>query len=110
MEKNFAKVKKISGEIVNLEFASQQWVDDWHLENASSEFEYIYTDVNSDNPARIDGYYDYEKQTFISPKPYPSWVLDESNVWVAPVAYPDDLDNAYMWDENTINWIIAEGF
>jgi hypothetical protein len=110
MEKLFAKVNKSNGDVVNIEVATQNWVDSWHSENIDSEFEYIETDINSNNPARKDGYYDYEKQTFINPKPYPSWVLDESNVWVAPVAYPDDLDNAYMWDEETINWIIAEGF
>lgn len=110
MEKLFAKVKKDNGSIINIEVATQDWVDNWHLENFDSEFEYIFTDIDSDNPARLDGYYDYEKQKFISPKPYPSWVLDENCIWIAPIPYPDDLDHAYMWDENIVNWVIAENF
>jgi hypothetical protein len=44
---------------------------------------------------------------FSEPKPYPSWVLDESNgEWNAPVSYPDD-GIKYVWDEETQSWIPA---
>ena len=49
--------------------------------------------------------YDSVKDAFIPPKPYESWVLDESICdWKAPVELPGDL-KLYMWDEATISWI-----
>jgi len=45
--------------------------------------------------------YDPDRDAFIAPQFYPSWVLDEATcLWVAPVAYPDD-GKMYTWDETT---------
>ena len=42
---------------------------------------------------------------WIIPKPFPSWILDESiGFWAAPVPYPTD-GKGYYWDEATLNWI-----
>ena len=41
---------------------------------------------------------------FITPQPYPSWVLDDNYDWVAPVPYPND-GKCYEWDESIINWV-----
>ncbi len=60
-----------------------------------------------------EGYtFDSSKGTdgaFIPPKPYPSWVLDETTcLWEAPVALPDDADTvAYVWDEEAGAWVAA---
>lgn len=57
------------------------------------------------NFAGIGFTYDVSRDAFIPPKPYASWVLNETScTWEPPVAYPDDSD-AYMWDEETTNWI-----
>jgi len=49
--------------------------------------------------------YDPVRDAFYSPQPYESWTLnEESCLWEAPVAYPDD-GNSYLWDEETLNWI-----
>jgi len=48
--------------------------------------------------------YDAEADVFISPQPYPSWVLDSNYDWVAPVPYPND-GKCYEWDESIINWV-----
>ena len=49
--------------------------------------------------------YDEERDAFVPPQPYPSWVLNEATCrWDAPVARPTD-DKAYTWDENLINWV-----
>jgi len=49
--------------------------------------------------------YDANRDAFIPPKPYNSWVLDENTcLWNAPVAMPTD-DKRYTWDENTVNWV-----
>ena len=46
---------------------------------------------------------------FISPSPYPSWILNETTGrWEAPVAYPDDGDT-YLWNEEAQSWDVVEG-
>jgi hypothetical protein len=49
--------------------------------------------------------YDEERDAFVPPKPYSSWVLNENTcLWEAPIPQPTD-DKAYAWDENLINWV-----
>ena len=52
-----------------------------------------------------EGYiYDQERDAFIAPKPYPSWLLDEDTCrWDAPTSRPDD-DKRYYWDEASTSW------
>jgi hypothetical protein len=58
------------------------------------------------NYAGIGYSYDKDKDAFISPQPFASWVLDEDTcVWNAPVAYPSD-DKDYKWDETTLKWVV----
>ena len=60
------------------------------------------------NHAGIGYTYDEDRDAFIAPKPYNSWVLNETTCrWEAPVAYPDD-DNNYTWNEKTTTWDIVE--
>jgi hypothetical protein len=57
--------------------------------------------------AAIGGVYDPVKDVFISPKFFPSWVLNEETTeWEAPVPYPDD-GNFYTWNESTLSWDIV---
>jgi hypothetical protein len=53
--------------------------------------------------------YDSERDAFIPPKTYPSWVLNEDTCqWEAPVPKPDDVDfpvRYYRWQEETVSWI-----
>jgi hypothetical protein len=56
------------------------------------------------NYASIGGTYDSTRDAFISPKPYPSWVLNEDScLWEPPVAYPDS-DERYRWNEENQTW------
>jgi hypothetical protein len=58
------------------------------------------------NYAGIGYTYDFSRDAFIPPKPYPSWVLDDfSCTWIPPVPYPDD-GNRYIWDESTQSWVL----
>ena len=60
------------------------------------------------NFAGIGHTYDLTRDAFIAPKPYASWVLNESTCqWEAPTPYPDD-DNDYEWDESTTSWVKVE--
>tara|TARA_B000000460_G_scaffold153573_1_gene108482 strand:- start:30 stop:392 length:363 start_codon:yes stop_codon:yes gene_type:complete len=56
------------------------------------------------NHAGIGYSYDEERDAFIPPKPYPSWLLDENTcLWDSPIPYPDD-GNRYEWNESTKAW------
>ena len=59
------------------------------------------------NYAGIGYTYDADRDAFIPPKPFDSWVLnDDTCVWGAPVAYPDD-GQVYSWDEDTTSWVLV---
>jgi hypothetical protein len=48
--------------------------------------------------------YDAERNAFIPPKPYASWILNEDTCrWEAPIVYPED-GKAYAWNEETVSW------
>jgi len=56
------------------------------------------------NYAGIGFTYDEDRDAFIPPKPYDSWVLDEDTcLWVAPIPYPEDGAN-YTWNEELFVW------
>jgi len=60
------------------------------------------------NHAGIGYTYDEDRDAFIPPKPFNSWILNEDTcIWNAPVAYPQD-DKRYTWNESTLTWDIAE--
>jgi len=60
------------------------------------------------NYAGVGYTFDAERDAFIPPKPFPSWVLDEATCrWDAPVPYPQD-GKTYRWDEETTSWIETE--
>lgn len=57
------------------------------------------------NFAGIGFTYDKDRDAFIPPKPFKSWILNEDScLWEAPVPCPDD-GKIYRWDEDTTNWI-----
>jgi hypothetical protein len=56
------------------------------------------------NFAGIGYTYDEDRDAFIPPKPFNSWILNEDTcIWEAPVAYPDD-EERYTWNETTTTW------
>ena len=60
------------------------------------------------NHASIGYTYDEDRDAFISPKPFNSWILNEDTcLWEAPVAYPDD-ENRYTWNETNQTWDLVE--
>jgi hypothetical protein len=49
--------------------------------------------------------YDQNRNAFIGPKPFNSWILNENTCkWEAPIPYPND-GKFYSWDESTLNWV-----
>jgi hypothetical protein len=56
------------------------------------------------NYAGVGFTYDASRDAFLLPKPFESWVLDETTYqWNAPIAYPTD-GKSYHWDEETSSW------
>jgi len=56
------------------------------------------------NYAGISFTYDENRDAFIPPQPYASWVLDEDTcLWVAPIAYP--AEGMHTWDEAAGDWV-----
>jgi hypothetical protein len=56
------------------------------------------------NYAGIGFTYDEQRDAFIPPKPYTSFILNEDTcLWEPPVPYPTDGER-YTWNEDTISW------
>ena len=57
------------------------------------------------NYATVGMFYNEDRDAFIPPKPFDSWVLDEATcLWVAPIEYPAD-GGEYTWDESEGDWV-----
>ncbi len=68
---------------------------------------WIQTSYNNNirkNFAGIGDTYDPERDAFIAPKPFDSWILNEETCqWEAPTPYPTD-DKRYVWNDNREEW------
>ena len=115
----FAKV--VDGIVVNVIRADQDFMDNYI---DTSPGAWIQTSYNTSGGVHIDpdtrkpdggtplrynfagiGFtYDRERDAFIPPKPFASWVLNQDTcLWYAPVEYPDDGEY-YTWNEETTSW------
>ena len=60
------------------------------------------------NYAGVGMTYDQERDAFIRPKPFPSWILNEETCnWEAPIPMPTN-GKRYNWDEQTTSWVEVE--
>jgi hypothetical protein len=58
------------------------------------------------NYAGIGFSYDSERDAFIPPKPFDSWILNEETCrWKPPINYPND-GFSYEWNESKLDWEI----
>jgi hypothetical protein len=61
------------------------------------------------NYAGIGYTYDKIRDAFLAPKPYVSWVLNETSCqWEAPIQHPDN-GKMYNWNEEKQSWDLIEG-
>ena len=104
---HFAKINK-KNIVTDVIVAEQDFINSGKV---GDSFLWIQTSYNGSfrkNYAGIGFQYDKTRDAFIAPKPYPSWILNETTCrWEAPVAYPDD-ENNYNWNETNQNWDIVE--
>lgn len=123
---HFAKIRKSDNIVVHVSA-----VDNWNIvDGAGNEVESIgiaylesvhgvdadhiwrqtsYNNNKRKNYAGIGMTYDAGRDAFIAPKPYNSWVLNETTCrWEAPVPVPTDANieagEFYVWDEDTTSW------
>ena len=109
---HFAKV--CDGKVVQVIVAEQDFFDTFI---DTSPGEWIQTSYNTrggkhpegrplrKNYAGIGYFYDRQKDAFIPPKPYDSWILNEETcLWDAPIPYPTD-GKLYTWQESDKTWI-----
>jgi hypothetical protein len=56
--------------------------------------------------AGIGFMYNPINDVFLSPKPYPSWILDKNHDWQAPKPKPNE--GFWHWDEDAQEWVSDE--
>jgi hypothetical protein len=60
------------------------------------------------NYAAIGFTYDLERDAFIPPQPFDSWILDEATCqWQSPIPYPSE-GFTYNWNESELAWELAD--
>ena len=116
---HFAKIE--NGIVMQVIVAEQDFIDyqdgQW-VQTSYNTHGGIHYAPNSNDPDggvalrknyAASGYkYDEDRDAFIAPKPYDSWLLDDSTCfWEAPIPYPND-DNAYVWNESTLAWDLVD--
>jgi hypothetical protein len=61
-------------------------------------------EVSINTRAGIGYSYDQQRDAFIPPQPYPSWLLNEDTcLWESPIPHPND-GKLYIWNEDTKTW------
>ena len=103
------KVEVVSNDIATTEQAGVDFLNNLY----GSRDVWVQTSYNNNirkNFAGIGYSYDQTRDAFIPPKPFNSWILNETTCrWEAPVAMPttelEDNQN-YSWNESILNWEI----
>ena len=94
----------VSNDVATDEQAGVEFLKNLYNDQNAQWIQTSYNNNIRKNYAGIDFFYDKAKDAFIPPKPYNSWVLNETTCqWEAPTAYPDD-DKRYIWNEETKSW------
>lgn len=112
---HYAKV--VDGKVIDIKVAKAEYMETF-VDNTPGEW--IKTSYNTHggvhsggktplrkNYAGIGYTYDKDRDAFIPPQPWPSWVLNEDTCcWEPPVPEPD-FSNGVMhyWDEENRKWV-----
>jgi hypothetical protein len=97
--------------------ANEQLIDDNGVEQEALGVQFcqsllggtwIQTSYNSNirkQYASIGYTYDPIADVFVSPQPFPSWLLDSNHDWQAPTPMPTEEGKFYQWSEETLSWV-----
>lgn len=99
---HFAEID--NGIVKRVIVADQTFIDSGRVGSPESWIETSYDGTVRKNYAGVGYKYDQNRDAFIAPKPYDSWVLDEDTCrYNAPIEKPKDSQE-YRWDEETLIW------
>ena len=99
---HFAKIEK-DNIVTEVIVAEQSFINSGSV---GDSFLWVQTSYNNNFRKQFAGVkytYDTVNDVFVKPKPYPSWTLDASFDWQAPIAMPDD-GKKYGWNEEKQAW------
>tara|TARA_R110001606_G_scaffold398047_1_gene576155 strand:- start:122 stop:493 length:372 start_codon:yes stop_codon:yes gene_type:complete len=100
-----------NNELLNSDGVEQEQLGINFLTTLTGHSLWVQTSYNHNirkNYAGIGYTYDETRDAFIAPKPYSSWILNETTCkWEAPVDKPND-GKIYIWNEETTAWDIFE--
>jgi hypothetical protein len=100
-----------NNELLNSDGVEQEQLGINFLTTLTGHSSWVQTSYNHNirkNYAGIGYTYDETRDAFIAPKPYSSWILNETTCkWEAPVDKPND-GKIYIWNEETTAWDIFE--
>lgn len=104
--KDTADANGVEKEHIGAAFCERLLGGTWKQTSYNGNFRKNYAGIGYTFNAGIDA--------FVPPKPYNSWVLNNTTAqWEAPVAMPEDAGTGeppkrYRWDEETTNWVETE--
>ena len=112
------RVEVVSNDIATTEQAGVDFLKDLYKDN-NARWVQTFDDGTRGNYAGKGYKYNLSEDAFIPPKPFPSWVLNSSFKWEAPIAWPsvDDQGNSLprdrfyednlhiYWDENSSGYL-----
>ena len=102
------QVVVVSNDIATTEQAGIDFLRKTFNDNHLPVIQTSYNNNIRKNYAGIGFQYDQQRDAFIAPKPFNSWILNENTCrWESPIAYPID-DKIYNWNESTKTWDILE--
>lgn len=95
--------------------------DEWEVVEGITDWEEYYGELHGvrcvrtsyngnirKNYAGIGFTYDENRDAFISPKPFPSWSLNEETCrWQAPKPNPSSGTDIYQWNESLLDWQLS---
>ena len=109
---HFAEINK-NNVVINVVVAEQDFINSGAL---GDSFDFIQTSYNGNfrnKYATIGDTWDASRNAFLSPQPYPSWLLnEESLMWEAPSSHDNEPceGNVYIWSEATGSWVVESEF
>jgi hypothetical protein len=93
-------VDNVEREELGIAFCQKLFGGNWKQTSYNNRFRVRY--------AGIGFSYNPDLNAFVPPKPYPSWVLNNSTAaWDAPEPKPSGelIGKKYYWDEPSLSWI-----
>lgn len=99
----FAEIDQ-NNNIINIVVAEKAVIDSGILGDKDRWVQYKKNGSVRKNAAFIGGKYDTERDSFIPPKPFPSWVLDEDSMRYKPTKPRPVGGDIYWWNEETKDW------